>query len=69
MAELADEAWDFLVTFTEEFSPRESATDEEKDGGRYLVREFEASGLDVELQPFTVDRFSTDPPTLLLQAP
>ena len=30
VAELADEAWDFLVTFTEEFSPRESATDEEK---------------------------------------
>ena len=49
---LADQSWAFLQRFTEEMSPRESATDEEKAAADYLVRELELLGYEARLQPF-----------------
>ena len=64
VAELADGAWGFLQLLTSEFSPRESATEEEQVAAEFLLSEFEAIGLQVELQPFTVELLSRDTPAL-----
>ena len=48
----------FLDRFTEEMSPRESATEEEAAAADYLVAELERLGYEARLQPFTFERLS-----------
>jgi aminopeptidase YwaD len=45
----------FLEEFTAEFSPRQSATDQELVAAEFLASEFEALGYETTLQPFTVE--------------
>lgn len=52
---LATEAMSFLITFTEDLSPRASATGQERAAADFLAQEFEALGYRTELQPFTVN--------------
>jgi aminopeptidase YwaD len=66
---LADETWEFLVKLTEDFSPRETATDEEKAAADYLLGLFEDIGYEAQLQPFTFERLSTEGPLLTLTVP
>ena len=54
-AELGARAWDFLTAFTQDFSPRESGTAQEKAAADFLAARFESLGYDVSLQPFKVD--------------
>lgn len=54
-ARLALEAFDFLETFTREVSPRESATEQERDAAEFLRQRFETLGYDVRLEPFEVE--------------
>ena len=56
------------MTLTEEYSPRESGTDEERAAAEFLVREFEALGYRAELQPFTIEVLSRETPLLRLSA-
>ncbi len=44
VARLADQTWAFLEGFTEEMSPRTSATDAEKAAAEYLLGELEVLG-------------------------
>ena len=60
VSDLAEDAWDFLVDLTAEFSPRESATEEERAAADYLTAELQAIGLEAELQPFTFELLSRD---------
>ena len=69
VSELAEEAWDRLVTLTEEHSPRASATAQELEAAEYLVREFESMGYEAGLQDFTVEVLADDPPPLSLDVP
>ena len=66
---LGERAWDFLVEFTEGFSPRTSATDQERVAAQFLATEFESLGYQVEVRPFTIEVLSTDTPALTLSAP
>ena len=68
VSELGNEAWNFLVQLTEEFSPRASATDEEKAAADFLAARFEELGLKTTIQPFTVELLSNDPPIFSLDA-
>ncbi len=56
---LTDETWAFLQRFTEEMSPRESATEEEEAAAEYLRRELESLGYEVRMEPFTFERLET----------
>ena len=69
VAALGQQASSFLVTLTEDFSPRESATEEEAAAAEFLLSELRALGLEAELQPFTVELFATDPPIFSLTSP
>ena len=69
VARLADETWEFLVKLTEGFSPRETATSEEKATADYLLGLFEDFGFEAQLQPFTFERLATDRPLLTLTLP
>ena len=60
VSDLAQDAWAFLVDLTAEFSPRESATKEERAAADYLTAELQAIGLEAELQPFTFELLSRD---------
>ncbi len=60
ISRFADETWAFLERFTEEMSPRESATDEEEAAAEYLAKELESLGYEVETQPFTFDRMAPE---------
>ena len=62
---LSDLTWTFLKQLTEELSPRESATDEEKVAADYLLGELEAIGYQARLQPFTFERLSAGQGVLL----
>ena len=66
---LGDEAWEILVQLTEEFSPRESATAEEKAAADFLVEWFQAMDYQTELQPFTFEFLSRELPLLSLITP
>ena len=66
IAELADDAWANLVELTEDFSPRESGTEQERMAADYLVGEFRSMGYHAELQPFTFEFLSRDMPVLKL---
>ena len=50
------DAFAFLEKFTLEYSPRESATDDELEAARFLQSELEAMGYDTELRGFDVRR-------------
>ncbi len=52
---LADQAMAFLDLFTREYSPRASATEEERRAAEFLAAELEALGYTVQVQPLTVD--------------
>ena len=69
LTELTDASWAFLQMLTSEFSPRESATDEERVAADFLVSELEALGLDPVLQPFTVEVLDRDVPVLSIDGP
>ena len=60
VARFTDETWAFLQRFTEEMSPRESATAEEEAAAEYLRREMDSLGYEVELQPFTFERLARE---------
>ena len=49
LTELTDASWAFLQMLTNEFSPRESATDEERVAADFLVSELEALGHAVDI--------------------
>ena len=66
---LSDEAWEILIQLTEEFSPRESATNQEKAAADFLVEWFEAMDYEVELQSFTFEFLSKEVPVLTLINP
>ncbi len=59
-AELGAQAWNFLTAFTQDFSPRESGTAQEKAAADFLAAYFESLGYDVSLQPFKVDIASAE---------
>ena len=67
LSALADKAWSFLVGLTTDYSPRESATQEEKDAADFLLGEFRALGFQAELQPFTVELLAS--PVFSVSAP
>ena len=69
VARLADETWEFLVKLTEDFSPRETATGEEKAAADYLLGLFEDIGYEAQLQPFTFERLAAERPFLTLTLP
>ena len=60
VSRFADETWTFLERFTDEMSPRESATAEEEAAAEYLAKELEALGYEVETQPFTFERMAPE---------
>ncbi len=60
VAELGAQALDFLTAFTQDFSPRESGTAQEKTAADFLAARFESLGYDVSLQPFKVDIASAE---------
>ena len=68
VAHLGDRAWDELVTLTGDYSPRASATDQEKAAADYLVEEFRSMGYDARLQPFTVELLSPEAPVLTVKS-
>ena len=57
---LADEAFTFLETFTNDHSPRASATDQELTAARALMGHLEEMGYRTSLQDFTFDRLESD---------
>ena len=59
-ARLGAQAWDFLTAFTQDLSPRESGTAQEKAAADFLAARFESLGYDVSLQPFKVDVASAE---------
>ena len=65
---LSDIAWDELVTLTNEFSPRASATEQEEAAAEYLAGRFAEMGLESWLQPFTFQVLSRESPVLSLDA-
>ena len=65
ISRFADETWAFLERFTEEMSPRESATEEEEAAAEYLTKELEALGYEVETQPFEFERTAPERSLLL----
>ncbi len=69
VARLGGRAWDFLVALTEQFSPRASATDQERVAAQFLAGEFEALGYQAEIRPFTIEVLSTETSALALNAP
>ncbi len=60
VSRFTDETWAFLQRFTEEMSPRESATDEEEAAAEYLRQELASLGYDVRLQPFSFERMAPE---------
>ena len=68
-SELADQAWTFLTMFTDEYSPRESGTDEERVAAEFLLGEFRKLGFAAELQLFEIEYLSQDAPRLSLNSP
>ena len=69
LAELTDDTWSFLQLLTSEFSPRESATDEERVAADFLLSEMQSLGLEPVLQPFTVEVLDRDVPVLAIDGP
>ena len=66
---LADVAWSELVTLTEDFSPRESATEEERVAADYLAGKFRDMAYEAELRPFSFELMARDGPLLKLNVP
>ncbi len=56
---LADEAMEFLTSFTENMSPRASTTEQERSAAEYLADQFEALDFTTRLQTFTTEVSST----------
>ena len=69
LPELTESTWAFLQMLTNELSPRESATEEERVAADFLVSELEALGLQPVLQPFTVEVLDRDVPVLAIDGP
>ena len=69
LPELTESTWAFLQMLTNELSPRESATEEERVAADFLVSELEALGLEPVLQPFTVEVLDRDVPVLAIDGP
>ena len=53
---LADEVFEILQQITEEYSPRQSATDEELEAAQHLRGRLSDLGYDTSLQEFSVTR-------------
>ena len=69
VARLAEETWDFLVDLATNYSPRETATEEEKVAADFLVGVFEEIGYEAELQPFSFELLDREGPLLVLTEP
>jgi len=52
---LSAKAMAFLEEFTADFSPRQSATDQELAAAEFLASQFESLGFETSLQPFTIE--------------
>jgi len=61
---LRDTAWGYLVTLTNDHSPRESASGEELAAAEYLKAQFEALGYESRLQEFSFESVVTLRPFL-----
>jgi Iap family predicted aminopeptidase len=68
-AGLADIAFGYLTDLVEELGPRESATGQERAAAEYLEDLLESLGYAVKLQPFDVERFSTEDSGVVLDGP
>jgi aminopeptidase YwaD len=62
--ELSEQGFRLLVEFTENHSPRTSATEQESAAALYISGLFSDLGYSSGLRPFTVDLVRTDPPVL-----
>ena len=51
---------EFLEALTADYSPRESATEQELEAAQFLASEFEALGYDTSIVPFTVERIDSE---------
>ena len=60
VSRFTDDTWAFLQRFTEEMSPRESATAGEEAAAEYLRGELESLGYEVQFQPFTFQRMAPE---------
>ncbi len=69
LAEAADQTFAALETLLRELGPRESATGEELSAAQYLVARYEELGYLVELQPFTIERVSTENSGVAIESP
>ena len=66
---LSETAFAYLKDLTEDWSPRESATDQELAAAEYLVSQFTSMGFSVELQPFSVEMVSDELSGLTVDGP
>ena len=66
---LASKSWQILTALTEDFSPRTSATDEEKQASVFLQSEFKHMGLITEVQAFNVELFDPDSAFMYVSIP
>jgi aminopeptidase YwaD len=57
---LASTALGYLTELVEELGPRESSTVQEREAAEFLESQFARFGYSVEVQPFTVQRFSLE---------
>jgi aminopeptidase YwaD len=66
---LAGIAFDYLIELAEGLGPRESATGQERAAAEYLASQLESLGYEVELQPFVVERLSSEESGVVLEGP
>ena len=69
LADAANETFAVLETLLQELGSRESASEEEVSATRYLVERYEDLGFSVELQPFTIERISTENSGFSIETP
>ena len=69
LADAANETFAVLETLLQELGSRESASEEEVSATRYLAERYEDLGFSVELQPFTIERISTENSGFSIETP
>jgi len=69
LADAANETFAVLETLLQELGSRESVSEEEVSATRYLVERYEDLGFSVELQPFTIERISTENSGFSIETP
>ena len=66
---LASKSWQILTALTEDFSPRTSATDEEKQASVFLEDKFQQMGLITTSQIFNIELFDPDSASMHVSIP